>query len=87
MRRFDFGPGDRLGRSSYTRRAMREERHHDADERAEGLAMLGTILFCVVVGGGVGIFFEQPLIGAIAGGIFGIVLGLWLVPRLLRDWD
>jgi hypothetical protein len=87
MRRFDSEVADRLGRSSYTRRAMREERHDDADERAEGLAMLGTILFCVVVGGGVGIFAEQPVIGAIAGGLFGIVLGLWLVPRLLRDWD
>jgi hypothetical protein len=66
---------------------MGEDGHRDADERAEGLAMLGTILFCVVVGGGVGIFFEQPVIGAVAGAVFGIVLGLWLVPRLLRDWD
>ena len=56
-------------------------------ERTEGLAMLGTIIFFVVVGGGVGIFFEQPAIGAIAGGILGIVIGLLLVPRLLRDWD
>lgn len=66
---------------------MGEEGFRDADERAEGLAMLGTILFCVVVGGGVGIFFEQPLIGAIGGAVFGILAGLLLVPRLLRDWD
>jgi hypothetical protein len=63
---------------------MREP-SHDV-ERTEGLAMLGTIIFFVVVGGGVGIFFEQPVIGGIAGGICGIVIGLLLVPRLLRDW-
>ena len=66
---------------------MGEERPSDYDERAEGLAMLGTILFCVAVGGGVGIFFEQPVIGAIAGAVVGIVLGFLLVPRLMRDWD
>ena len=49
--------------------------------------MLGTIVFCAIVGGGVGIFFEQPLIGAIAGAVGGILVGLLLVPRLLRDWD
>ena len=57
------------------------------DERAAGLAMLGTILFCAAVGGGVGIFFEQPVIGAIGGALIGILLGFWLVPRLMRDWD
>ena len=66
---------------------MGEDPSEHFDERAAGLAMIGTILFCLVVGGGVGIFFEQPVIGAIAGAMFGIVSGLWLVPRLLRDWD
>ncbi len=61
--------------------------HEQFDDRAAGLAMLGTIVFCVVVGGGVGIFFEQPVIGAIGGAAFGILLGFWLVPRLLRDWE
>lgn len=56
-------------------------------ERTEGLAMLGTIIFFTVIGGGVGIFFEQPVIGAIGGAIVGIAIGLALVPRLLRDWD
>jgi len=58
---------------------------HHFDERAAGLAMLGTIVFCAIIGGGVGVFFEQPVIGALAGGIFGIALGLWLVPRLMQD--
>ncbi len=57
------------------------------DERAAGLAMLGTIVFCVAVGGGVGIFFEQPVIGAIGGAVCGILIGLLLVPRLMRDWE
>jgi hypothetical protein len=57
------------------------------DEKAEGLAMLGTILFCLVVGGGIGVFFEQPAIGALAGGVAGILLGVILVPRLIRDWE
>ena len=49
--------------------------------------MLGTILFFTVVGGGVGIFFEEPVIYGIVGAIVGIVIGLLLVPRLMRDWD
>lgn len=49
--------------------------------------MLGTILFCTLVALGVGVFFEQPVIAAIAGALFGVVVGLWLVPRLARDWD
>lgn len=57
------------------------------DERAAGLAMLGTILFCAVVGTGVGVFFEQPAIGALIGGASGIALGFWLVPRMMRDVD
>lgn len=64
---------------------MREP-SHDL-ERTEGLAMLGTIIFFTVVGGGVGIFFEQPWIGGIGGAVAGILIGLVLVPRLLRDWD
>lgn len=57
-------------------------RESDREERAAGVAMLGTILFFVVVGVGVGVFFEQPAIGAIAGGVLGILVGLWVVPRL-----
>ena len=66
---------------------MGQDPEHQFDERAAGLAMLGTILFCAAVGGGVGIFFEQPVIGAIGGALIGLLLGFWLVPRLMRDWD
>jgi hypothetical protein len=59
----------------------------EEDERAAGLAMLGTIFFFVVVGVGVGVFLEQPVTGGIGGGVLGIAFGLWLVPRLLRDWE
>lgn len=55
------------------------------DEKAAGVAMLGTILFFVVVGVGVGIFFEQPAIGGIGGGVLGILIGFWLVPGLIND--
>ncbi len=54
-------------------------------ERDAGLAMLGTILFCAISGGGIGVFFLQPAIGALVGGLVGIVLGIWLVPKLLHD--
>ena len=86
MRRF---PGAAAGGRfrTYTGAGMGEDPNQHFDERAAGLAMLGTILFCAAVGGGVGIFFEQPVIGAIGGALIGILLGFWLVPRLMRDWD
>jgi len=56
------------------------------DDRAMGLAMLGTILFCAATGAGIGVFFEQAAIGAIAGGVVGIVAGRPLLAGLLRDW-
>lgn len=49
--------------------------------------MLGSIVFCAMVGIGVGIFFVQPVIGGMIGAVVGIALGLWLVPNLLRDQD
>lgn len=55
------------------------------DERAAGLAMIGAILFFVIVGIGVGVFFEQPVVGGIGGGVIGIVVGLWLVPGLVAE--
>jgi hypothetical protein len=47
--------------------------------------MFGVILFCALSGAGVGVFLEQPLAGALAGAALGILVGLWLVPRLLSD--
>ena len=65
---------------------MDNDPHHRFDERAAGLAMLGTIIFCTIIGAGVGVFYEVPVFAAIAGAVIGIVLGWWLVPRLMRDW-
>lgn len=49
--------------------------------------MLGSVLFCAIVGIGIGTFFIQPVIGGLAGALIGIVLGLWLVPNLQRELD
>ena len=67
--------------------ARSSDPHHQFDERAAGRMMAGTIVFGFVIGTGVGVFYEQPWIGAAIGAAFGIIIGLWLVPRLLRDWD
>lgn len=56
------------------------------DERAIARATILTIVVCAATGAGIGVFFAQPAIGAIAGGVVGIVIGALLVPRLLRDW-
>ncbi|HEY8466149.1 MAG TPA: hypothetical protein VIL04_05040 [Solirubrobacterales bacterium] len=55
-------------------------------ERTLGLAALGTIALCAATGAGVGVFLREPELGAIAGGVAGIVLSVLVVPRLLRDW-
>jgi hypothetical protein len=49
--------------------------------------MLGSVLFCAIVGAGVGTFFVQPVIGGLAGAVVGILIGLWLVPNMLRELD
>lgn len=66
---------------------MSGEEEEVFNERAAGLAMMGAVLFSTVVGLGVGAFVEEPLICGVAGTLFGILLGYWLVPRLMRDWD
>ncbi len=47
--------------------------------------MLGTIIFCAASGTGVGVFFEAPELGGFTGGVIGIVIGLVVVPGLVRD--
>jgi hypothetical protein len=56
------------------------------DDRQLGLAMLCVIVVCAITGCGVGLFLQEPAWGAVAGGAAGVVLGVWLVPTLMRDW-
>ncbi|MEA2348879.1 MAG: hypothetical protein QOG62_2666 [Thermoleophilaceae bacterium] len=48
--------------------------------------MLSSIFFCTSTGAGVGVFFQSPAFGALGGAVVGIVLGLLVVPGLVRDW-
>lgn len=57
------------------------------DDRIAGRIMLGSIVFCAIVGTGVGTFFVQPIVGGLVGAVVGIALGFWLVPNLLRELD
>ena len=56
------------------------------DDKAVGLAMLGTVFFFAVTGLGVGAFVAAPAIGGICGGVAGIAAGVIVVPALMRDW-
>jgi hypothetical protein len=49
--------------------------------------MLGTILFCAMVGIGVGVFFIEPYLGGFVGAVLGILIGVWVVPNLLTEVD
>ncbi len=49
--------------------------------------MLGTILFCAMVGIGIGVFFIQPYMGGLIGAVLGILIGVWVVPNLLTEVD
>ena len=64
---------------------MHSDRPNSSDDKAAGLAMLGSIFFCAATGMGIGVFFASPVIGALAGGAAGILIGLLVVPGLLRD--
>jgi hypothetical protein len=57
------------------------------DDVLAGRIMLGSIIFCAIVGTGIGTFFVQPLIGGMVGAVVGIALGFWLVPHLSRELD
>jgi hypothetical protein len=65
---------------------MHSDPRQPFDDRATGLAMLGTILFCALSGAGVGVFVAAPEIGLVAGGVVGIVAGLWLIPALINEF-
>jgi hypothetical protein len=55
-------------------------------DKAIGLAVLSSVVFCTTTGLGVGAFVGEPLIGGVAGGVTGIVSGVALIPALMRDW-
>jgi hypothetical protein len=59
------------------------DHHH---ERSLTGAVVGTVLFCAATGAGIGVFWREPAIGAVVGGLAGIVLGVWLIPALMREW-
>ena len=61
--------------------------HNPFDERAIRTAMWGALLYCLATGLGVGVCLQRPATGALAGGAFGVVVGLWLIPPLMRDWQ
>ena len=69
----------------------REMRRHDGerpfDDRVAGLVMLGTILFCAMLGIGIGVFFIEPYMGGLIGALVGILIGVWVVPNLLTEAD
>ena len=64
---------------------MRSPDPQNSNDRAAGLAMLGSIVFCAATGMGIGVFFASPVIGGLAGGAAGILIGLLVVPGLLGD--
>ena len=65
---------------------MERDPHNPFDERAVGLAMLGTVFFFAVTGLGVGAFIQSPALGGIGGAALGIAVGVILVPPLMRHW-
>jgi hypothetical protein len=63
------------------------DRTRPFDDRVAGLVMLGTILFCAMIGIGVGVFFVEPYTGGLIGAVLGILIGVWVVPNLLTEVD
>ena len=64
-----------------------QERSRPFDDRVAGLVMLGTILFCAMLGIGIGVFFIEPYVGGLIGTLVGILVGVWVVPNLLTEVD
>jgi len=74
-------------RDPYTaRESESRDPHNPFSEKDLGLAMMGMIFFCAASGLGLGVFLQRPVAGGLIGGALGILVGLWLVPALLRDW-
>ena len=65
---------------------MPRDPYNPFDDKAVGLAMLGTVFFSAATGLGVGAFLAEPAIGGLCGGAIGIAAGVVLVPPLMRDW-
>ncbi len=64
---------------------MSHDPYNPFDDKALGVAMIGTILFGAATGTGIGVFFEEPAIGGLIGAALGIILGAWAIPALMRD--
>lgn len=65
---------------------MARDPYNPFDDKAVGLAMLGTVFFSTTTGLGVGAFVAAPAAGGICGATVGILAGVFLVPALMRDW-
>lgn len=65
---------------------MSRDPRNPFDDRALGVATLGTVFFCTATGLGVGAFVSHPAAGGFTGAIAGIVAAVVLVPLLMRDW-
>jgi hypothetical protein len=68
-------------------RARHRHERQPSHDRTAGLVMLGTILFCTMLGIGIGVFYIEPNIGGLIGAFLGIVIGVWVVPNLLTEVD
>ncbi len=66
---------------------MEDGSRNGEHDRLAGRIMLGSVLFCAIVGTGIGTFFIQPIIGGLIGAVVGIGFGFWLAPNLLHELD
>jgi hypothetical protein len=64
---------------------MPTDPYNRPSERPITGAIVGTVLFCAATGAGIGVFWREPAIGAVVGALVGIVLGVWLIPALMRE--
>lgn len=64
---------------------MSRDPYNPFDDKALGLAMMGSIFFGAATGIGIGVFVKEPAIGGLIGGALGIIVGVWAIPALMRD--